>query len=487
MNYAVIRNILGKIMHLVAILMLLPLGVSLIYQEGMDNYIAFIIPILLLLIFGKLFTLKKAASSKMLAREGFVIAGTTWLLLALFGCLPFVISKEIPHFIDAFFEMVSGFTTTGASILDDVTKLSHSMMFWRSFSHWIGGMGVLVFILAIIPESKEGSSLHILRAESPGPQVGKLVTKMQASSRILYMIYLVLTIAEMLFLFLGPDPQMDLFNSVIYSLGTAGTGGFAIHPQSLETFAPYSQYVVAIFMLLFGINFSLFYFILIGNVKDVFKNEEVKWYLSIVAISIILICINIYPIYQNFEETFRLSLFQVATIISTTGYSTVNFNDWPETSRIIIFILMFFGACAGSTAGGMKITRINILVKSSIRKVKNMIKPRKVEALEIDGKVMDDATVESVQSFFVVYMIVFVVCALIISFDNFDLVTNLTASLSCISNIGPGLSLVGPYGSFASFSYVSKFVLSLEMIAGRLELFPLLILFSPNTWKKKLF
>ena len=486
MNYSIIKNIIGKIMILTAILMAFPLLMCVIYQEDFINYLAFLIPIALLVLFGWLFTFKKAKDTKMLAREGFIIVGLTWIIIALFGCLPFIISKEIPSFFDAFFEISSGFTTTGASILTDVTKLSKSMLFWRSFSHWIGGMGVLVFILAVIPESKDGTSIHILRAESPGPQVGKLVSKMQVTSRILYLIYFGLTIVEFLVLWLGPDKQMDAFNSLVYALGTAGTGGFAVDPQSIELYSNYSQYVIAIFMLIFGINFSLFYFILIGNFKEFFNNEEVRWYFGIVFISIALIFINIYSIYQNVEQSFRLSLFQVATIMSTTGYSTANFDMWPSFAKGVIVILMFFGASAGSTAGGMKISRVMILVKSTFKKIKNMISPRKVETLYIDKKPVNESVIEASQTYFIVYMIIFIVCALLISIDNFDMLTNITASLACISNIGPGLSMVGPYGSYAEFSDFSKIILSFEMIAGRLELFPMLILFNPKTWSRRL-
>lgn len=496
MNYAIIKNILGKLMVFIAGLLVLPLIVSIIYQEGLRYYLSFIIPIVLLLVVGFLFNIKKAKNTNMVAREGLIIAGLSWLVLSLFGCLPFIISQDIPNFFDAFFEIVSGFTTTGASVVPDVTALHHSIIFWRSFSHWIGGMGVLVFILMIIPESKDGSSMHILRAESPGPQVGKLVSKMRVTSRILYLIYIVLTITQFLFLWLGPDAKMTAFNSIIYTLGTAGTGGFALDPLSLELYAPYSQYVIAIFMLIFGVNFSLYYLILIGNIKEVFRNEELKWYFAIVGIAIFLLCASNFKVYETFEETFRHAFFQVASIMSTTGYSTTGYSTytvvdgfievggWPMFSQLLVFILMFFGACAGSTAGGLKITRINILVKSMFKKIKNIINPRKVEVLNIDKRTVDNKTVEVIQNFFVLYIMIFLICALIISIDGNDVVTNLSASLSCVSNIGPGLNQVGPYGSFSIFSPLSKIVLSLEMIAGRLELFPLLVLFSPKTWAR---
>ena len=491
MNYPIIRNIIGKIMILLALLMCLPLIVCIVYQEELINYIAFTIPISILLIIGVLFTFKKAENKKMLAREGFIIVGVSWLIMSLFGCLPFIISGVLPNPIDAFFEITSGFTTTGATVISNpsIEELlidNHSIMFWRSFSHWIGGMGVLVFILMIIPESNEGSAVHILRAESPGPQVGRLVTKMKASSRILYLIYIALTIIQVILLWVGPD--MDLYSSLIHTFGTAGTGGFSISNISIEAYSAYSQYVIAIFMIIFGINFTLYYFILIGNVKDVFKNDEIKWYLGIIVVAVALISFNVYDRYSNFEETFRVSLFQVASIISTTGYSTTNFADWPSLSLMVLFIIMFIGSCAGSTAGGMKCSRIVIAIKSALKKVKAMINPRKVETISMDGKTITDETVSSVHSFIFVYIIVFLLCAIIVSFDkmpNNDFITSLTASLACISNIGPGFGQVGPYGSFSEFNGFTKIILSFEMIAGRLELFPLLILFSPRTWRVK--
>ena len=328
--------------------------------------------------------------------------------------------------------------------------------------------------------------MHILRAESPGPQVGKLVSKMQVTSRILYLIYLGLTIILFLFLWLGPDKDMNLFNSIIYSVGTAGTGGFAVDSFSIEFYSNYTQYVISIFMILFGINFTLFYLILIGHFKDVIKSEELRWYFGFIIVSVIIIMISIYSKYDNLEQAFRLSLFQVATIMSTSGYSTANFNEWPMLAKSVLFILMFFGAMAGSTSGGMKISRVAILFKSSIKRIKNMVNPRKVETVNIDGKPLKDDVVDSVQSYFVVYIAIFILCAFIISIDNFDFTTNLSASLACVSNIGPGFNEVGPYGSYGDFSNFSKFILSLEMIAGRLELFPMLILFNPKTWSRRI-
>lgn len=485
MNYRMIRNIVGKIMILVSIFMILPMIVSFIYKEGITNYLAYLIPILILFGGGYFLSYKKLDDRKLGVKEGFIIVALSWIVMSLFGCIPFMISGDIPNFFDAFFEMTSGFTTTGASVVD-VTVLSHSTLFWRSFSHWIGGMGMLVFILMVIPESKEGSTMHILRAESPGPQVGKLVSKMKLTSRYLYLIYFGLTVIELLLLWLGPDEKMTFFNSLIYSLGTAGTGGFAMDAYSLEFYSNYSQYVIAIFMLIFGINFTMFYLILIGSFKAVFKNEEVKTYLIMVAVSVIIITINIYGTCKNLEEAFRLSLFQVSSIVSTTGYSTTNFINWPSLSLLVLLLLMISGACAGSTAGGMKVSRIVILAKSFVRNIKRMIAPRKIETLKINGKTIEEEQVESVQSFLVVYFIVLLACAGLISIDGYDVLTNLTASLTCISNVGPGLTEhIGPYGSFSIFSDFSKIVLSLEMIAGRLEIFPLLILFYPRTWLRK--
>ena len=492
MNYKMIINIVGKMMVLLALMMLLPLFVSIIYSEGIRNVLSFLIPIVIFGGLGLLLSYNKLKKEKIGAKEGIIIVGLTWIIISLFGCIPFLISKEIPNFFDAFFEMASGFTTTGASILQDVEKLSYSMIFWRSFSHWIGGMGVLVFILALIPESKEGSSMHILRAESAGPQVGKLVSKMKATSRILYLIYFTLTILEILFLTLGPDEKMTFFNSVIYSLGTAGTGGFSMDSTGLQFYSSYSQYVIAIFMLIFGINFSMFYLILIKNYKEVFKNEELKLYFIIVIASVALITANIYSIYKDFGDSFRLAFFQVVSIITTTGYSTVNYSTWPSITLIIIICLTAFGACAGSTAGGIKLSRIIILFKTFIRKVKQTISPRKVESIKINGKIVDDNTVEGVQSYIVAYIIILLLCAFLISVDGFDITTNITASLTCISNVGPGLSDVGaglidigPAGNFSGFSNFSKFILTVEMIAGRLEIFPILVLFSKNTWSNK--
>ncbi len=492
MNFAIIRNILGKIMILLGCLMALPIIVCAVYRESWINYLSFLAPMALLFGIGALCNLKKAPSTKLLAREGFIIVGLSWFVLSLFGCLPLIISREVPNFFDAFFEMTSGFTTTGASIVTDVEKLSHSILMWRSFSHWIGGMGVLVFILAFVPDGKDGSSIHILRAESTGPQVGKLVSKMKASSRILYLIYLSMTILQLLLLWLGPDEKMGFFQSVLYSFGTAGTGGFAMDADCLASYAAYSQYVIAVFMILFGVNFSIYYLILLGKFKEVFKNDELKSYLLIVAVAVLIICCNTYTTISNVESTFRNALFHVASLISTTGYAISDYDLWGSLSKVVLIFVMLTGACAGSTAGGVKVSRINTLAKGTFREVRSMISPRKIETVRENGKPVTNAMVHSVQTFFCTYIALLLFCTLLIAWDDFtvasgltaDLTTHLSASLTCISNVGPGFSLVGPTCTFYEYSSFSKMVLSIEMIAGRLELFPVILLFCPSTWKR---
>lgn len=491
MNYKNIINIIGKVLQIEAILLLLPLLVGAIYKESWDTTLfAFFITALGSFVVGVLLNIPKPKSKKILPRSSFIIVALSWIVVAMVGALPLVISREIPNFFDAFFEMSSGFTTTGASICTDVESLSHSILFWRSFSHWIGGMGVIVFILAILPDDKEGSNMHILRAESPGPSVGKLVSKVSATARILYLIYIGLTIIEFLFLFLGPDKKMDLFNSICITLGTAGTGGFSVLNSGCAAYNIYSQYVISIFMILFGINFTLFYLLLIGKFKSVWKNEELRTYIALVLGSTFFIAITLFvkkiPEYSNFEECFRHSLFQVASIVSTTGYVTTDYSlYWPPVCLMVIILLMLTGPCAGSTGGGIKISRINLLFKSIVQKVRTMINPRKVELIKDSGQIVDDEVVKGAEIFIILYVALLFFVTFVISFDGFDLVTNFTATLSCISNVGPGLNVVGPTGNFAGFSNFSKFVLSLTMITGRLELFPMIALFAPRTWRTK--
>ena len=485
--------------------MLVPLITALVYLEKIQNIISYLIPMAGLIITGYfLGYFKKAKDTRMGAREGFVIVSISWILMSLFGCLPFLISGYVKDFFTAFFEISSGFTTTGASALTSeeleimLNEGAHSLLMWRSFSHWIGGMGILVFILAIIFESNDGSALHILRAESPGPQVGKIVSKMKLSSRILYLIYIGMTVLQIIALLICHifDKNMTIFDIFIMTFGTAGTGGFATTSASCSLYAPCSQYVIAIFMLLFGVNFSVYYWLLIRNFKDIIKNEELRFYLIIVIASVAIITLQVFNRYASIEEAFRHSLFTVASLVSTTGYATTDYwsgaqGSWPVLSLCILLFLMLCGACAGSTAGGMKQSRVLIITKYSKSKIKSMISPRRVEVIRLDGKPLDKKVVDSTVSFFVLYIIVIIASTLLISIWNPAMsaedatpLTMITASLSCISNIGPGLGAVGPAGGFSNFSWFSKLVLTIVMIAGRLELYPILILFSRNTYKK---
>lgn len=512
MNGKLVAKILGKIMILEGILMILPLIVSIIYDE---NKLAFIIPIVVLLALGFLTQLLKPTRKGLYQKEGFAICALVWIIMTLFGALPFVINEEIPNYIDALFETMSGFTTTGASIIEDVTALSKSSLFWRSFTHWIGGMGILVFILIFIPESEDGSSLHLLKAESPGPQVGKIASKMKVTTRILYLIYLVLTVMEIILLLFANDKvapdgtvyEFGLFESLLAAFGSAGTGGFGFMPNSMEFVTPYVQYVIATFLVLFGINFSLYFLVIIGKVKDALKNEELRAYLIIVFISIFAIVLNILTTNYNnfkevtgatFEETFRHAYFQVATIITTTGYTTTNYEFWPELSKAIIIVLMIFGAMAGSTGGGIKISRIVIAVKSIFTKIRKLINPRYVAKTKYEGKILEEETSNDVFAFITMYFLLAFIVVLIISCDPINgttvlvdnepikhgFISNFTATISCLSNIGPGFGTVGPYGSFAGYSDFSKVILTFTMLIGRLEILPVLILFTPRTWRK---
>ena len=481
MNFKMIFYTIGNMLKVEALLLILPLIVSLVYQE--NTYLSFLIPIAILTLVGFAISFKKPKNRTMYAREGLVIVGLSWIFISLFGALPFVISKEIPNFIDAFFETVSGFTTTGASILEDVEVLSKGMLFWRSFTHWVGGMGVLVFIMAILPSS-DGDTIHILRAESPGPQVGKLVSKIKVNARILYLIYFAMTIIEIVLLLFG---KMPLFDSIVHSFGTAGTGGFGIKNSSVGGYNNYCQIVIGIFMILFGINFNIFYFLLIGNFRQALKSEELRWYLSIIFIAIALITLNIMisDTSKVFSTTLKDSFFQVASIITTTGFSTTDFNAWPELSRSILVVLMFFGACAGSTGGGIKISRIAILVKASGREVRKLVHPHSVQNVRFEGASVKEDTVKGVFAYLSIFIIIFVLAVLLVSLDGKDFVTNFTSVAACINNIGPGLGLVGPMGNYSSFSAFSKIVLLISMLVGRLEIFPILMLFIPNMWRNK--
>ncbi len=510
MNYKVLGKILGKIMILEGVLMLAPFVVSLIYQEGFRFWFSYLIPILLLMGIGSALQLLKPRRATIYQKEGFALVALVWILMTLFGALPFVISGDIPNYIDACFEMMSGFTTTGASIITDISALAHSTLFWRSFSHWIGGMGVLVFVLIFIPESKDGSAMHLLRAESPGPQVGKIVSKMKVTTRILYLIYIGLTVAQVLLLLCDkPIPGYEgdkFFISLLTTFGSAGTGGFGVIPGSLELYNPFSQYVTAIFLLLYGCNFALYYLLLIGKVKEVLKSEELRAYLLIIisAVSIVFVSLLTQGAPQNYtgEEAFRHSLFQVASIITTTGFTSSDFGVWPMLAVTALTISMLCGAMAGSTAGGLKASRIVIAFKGAYIHIRKLINPRYVPKAKFDGKLLEQKTISDVFAYITLFAFVFVGASLVLAFDpicgqtveiisdagtysvEHGFFSNFSSVLACISNIGPGFEAVGPYGSYVAYNGISKVALTFTMLMGRLEILPIFVLFNPKTWKK---
>nr|WP_283245887.1 TrkH family potassium uptake protein [Ligaoa zhengdingensis] len=476
-----IFSILGRIMHVVAALLLLPLAVALLYRE--DTILAFLLPIGVLMLLGTLLSrLEPRHNRTYYARDGFITVALAWILISLFGALPFWLSGEIPSFVDSFFETVSGFTTTGASILTDVEALSHGMLFWRSFTHWVGGMGVLVFVLAVMPKS-EGNSMHLMRAEVPGPTVGKLVSQIRLTARILYGIYIAMTALEVLLLCLG---GMPVFDSLVNAFGTAGTGGFAIKNASIGFYnSAYVDGVITVFMILFGINFNVFYFLIAGSFLRALRSEELHWYLGIIAVSIAAITLNIGHLYDNLLQAFRYASFQVASIITTTGFATADYTAWPEFSQGILLLLMFFGACAGSTGGGLKTARLVIMVKSGLAQIRHLFQPRSVVAVKFEGKRVEESSLNSIHTFFIVYMMLFSGSVLLLSLDHFDFATTFSAVAACINNIGPGIGLVGPTGNYSIFSDAGKLLLSFNMLAGRLEIFPILMLFLPPVWKRK--
>ena len=475
-----IAVVMSRILLTEAALMLLPLLVAILYGESI---LPFLIPAALLLVIGLILRSVRPGQTSLFARDGLAVVALAWIAMSAFGALPFCISGDIPHFVDAFFETVSGFTTTGASILTEVESLTYSGLFWRSFTHWVGGMGVLVFVMAILPMS-DGHGMHLLRAEVPGPTVGKLVSRMSDSAKILYGIYLVMTLIEIVLLLAG---GMSLFDACIHSFGTAGTGGFSCRNLSVGAYDnAYFDVVIGVFMLLFGVNFNLYYFLLVRRFRDVFCSEELRAYVLIVAAAVGAITINILHLYDSVWQSLRHAFFQVSSIITTTGFATTDFNTWPTFSKGILVTLMFVGACAGSTGGGIKVARLVILSKTSLCDMRRMLHPNAVSTVRFEGKPMGDKQIRSVHLFLTVYLMVFVVSCLLISLEHMDLITTFTAVASCMNNIGPGLEIVGPMGNFSSFSYASKLLLSFDMLAGRLELFPMLLLFSPSIWKRRL-
>lgn len=477
MNKAIIRYILGTILKTEGFLMILPCIVAIIYHES-EGFIYLCVATACILI-GFLISLKKPAEHVIYLKEGCIATALSWIVMGMAGAVPFVITHEIPSYTDALFETISGFTTTGASILNNVEALSHTSLMWRSFTHWIGGMGVLVFIIAIIPMSG-GSNINLMRAESPGPSVGKLVPKIRYTARLLYIFYFGLTLLQFILLVIAKMPVFDALNT---AFATAGTGGFGIKNDSLAGYSVTIQWITTIFMILFGINFNAYYFLFFGNIKKVFEMEEIRYYLGVILVSIGIISANILSMCSNVWDAVTKSSFQVASIISTAGFSTTDFDMWPTASRTILVLLMFIGACAGSTGGGMKVSRFIIMFKTIIKEFHSYIHPHSVRKIKMDGKSVEHDVVRSVNVYFFTFIVVFVASVFILSFENFDLTTNFTAVASCINDVGPGLSMVGPTHNFSCFNTLSKFVLMFDMLAGRLELFPLLILFHPLAWK----
>ena len=482
MNYKMMGRFIAQILAIEGVFMLPALILGLVFGEttAMWSFVYTIAAIAVTVL--ALSLLCRGAPSAFYAKEGLVCVGISWIVLSLYGCLPFWISREIPAFIDAFFEIVSGFSTTGSSILTDVEALSKCLLYWRSFSHWLGGMGVLVFLLAFTGEKGKGFTMHLLRAESPGPDVGKLVPKMRATATILYVIYIGMTVLDFIFLILG---DMPVFDAVCTAFGTTGTGGFGIKNDSLASYSPYIQNVTTVFMLLCGVNFSCYYLLLLGNIRSVFKDEELRLYLSIVATAIVLIVLNLRGFYDTLEETVRHAAFTVGTLISSTGFATTDFDLWPSFSKSILMVLMLVGACAGSTGGGLKVARLMLLLKSLGRNIQQTLRPRRVQMVRNNGKPMDEKVLANTNAYFAAYFIIIFVSFMLISLDGFSITTNFTAVLACFNNMGPGLEAVGPTCNFSAFSTFSKLILCLDMLAGRLEIFPILILFSKNTWLHK--
>lgn len=479
MNYKIVLKTVGRLLWAEAILLCLPMFVSLYYKENLFHI--YLIVMGLLLGAGAIMNLPKPEKRTVHAREGFVIVSLSWILLSFFGALPFVFSGEIPSLIDAMFEVVSGFTTTGATILADVESISKSLLFWRAFTHWLGGMGIIVFVLAFMPQ-KDMQSMHIMRAEVPGPSVGKLVSKTTVTARILYIMYAALTVAEIIALLCC---KMPLFDSVTTAFATAGTGGFSVKNASIAAYNSLPiEIITAVFMLLFGVNFNLYYLVIMKQFKRAIKSEELWTYVGIVAVSTIIITLNIMPVVGSLGTSLRQAGFQVASIITTTGFGTADLGTWPTLSQFIVVMLMFCGACTGSTGGGLKVGRIMILAKSVIRELRRAINPRRVKCIKLDGVVVDKEIISTTSIYFTVYMFLIAASTILISLDKFDMTAAVTSTISCINNIGPGLSGTAMISHFADFSDFSKIILTADMLIGRLEIFPIFILFLPSTWRK---
>ncbi len=482
MNYKMMGRFLSQTLLVEALFMLPALGISLFYAE-MASVAGFLYTLgIVAAVSFVLRLLCKGAPSALNAKEGLACVGISWIVMSLLGCLPFVISGEIPQYVDALFEMVSGFTTTGASVVARPENMPWGILYWRSFSHWLGGMGVLVFLLALNPGDGKGGgfTMHLLRAESPGPNVGKLVPKMRKTATILYIIYIVLTVVNVIFLLAG---GMSLLEALCTAFGTAGTGGFGIKSDSMAGYSPYIQYVTAVFMLLFGVNFSCYYLLLLGQIRTVFKDEELRLYLGIVGVSVAVIVGNLWNVFATAEEDFRHAFFQVSSIITTTGFTTTDYDLWPTLSKTVLMALMIVGACAGSTGGGIKVARVLLIFKSLRRNIRQTLHPKKVQVVRSNTQVVDETVLTNTNAYLAAYVIILLVSILLISVDGQSITTNLSAVLACFNNIGPGMDAVGPTCNFGVFSPFAKIVLILDMLAGRLEIFPILALSSRSTWK----
>ena len=478
MNFRIIAYIVGWVCNFQAAFMLLPFFTALIYHER--EFSSFLIAMAVCLVIGIPLTLKKPKNKVFYTKDGCVAVALSWVALCVFGALPFVVSGYIPHPVDALFETVSGFTTTGSSILTDVEVLPHCVLIWRSFTHWIGGMGVLVFLLSLLPLTG-GYHMNLMKAESPGPSVSKLVPKVQSTAKILYTIYFGMTLAQIVLLLIGKVP---LFDTLCITFGTAGTGGFGIVNDSIGSYSTYCQVVTTIFMILFGVNFSVYYLILTKKFRQAFKYEEVRYYFGIIIASILIITFNTVHLFRNVLVAFQQVAFQVASIITTTGFSSTDFNQWPALSKTVLVLLMFVGACAGSTGGGIKVCRILILCKAAKKEFQLYLHPNAIKKIKMDNKIISHEILRSTNIYISVYLLIFAASVLLIAIDNFDLITNFTAVAATLNNIGPGFEIAGPMGNFSSFSYLSKSVLIFDMLAGRLEIFPLLLLFFKDTWKR---
>lgn len=482
MNYKMMGRLLSQILLVEGVFMVPALLVSLYYHEWIALK-AFAYTILIITVIASvMFMICKNAEKKFYAREGLVCVGISWIMMSLLGCLPFCFSGTIPNYIDALFEIVSGFTTTGATVIADVEVVAKGILYWRSFSHWLGGMGVLVFLLAVAPVGGKGNgfTMHLLRAESPGPNVGKLVPRMAKTAKILYFMYILLTILDIVFLLYGDIP---LFDAVCTGLGTAGTGGFGIKNDSIASYSPYVQNVCTVFMLLFGVNFSCYYLLLLKQIKAVFSDEELRFYIGVIVSSVVLIACNVRGMYDTLEETIRHTFFQVATIITTTGFATTDFDLWPSFSKSILIFLMIIGACAGSTGGGLKCGRFLLLIKSLRRNVRQILSPQKVSVVRNNEQVVSEKVLDNTNAYLASYVFIIIFSVILISLDGFSVTSNITAVIACFNNIGPGLDAVGPTCTYGGFGILSKVVLIMDMLAGRLEIFPVLILFSRHTWK----